>query len=127
MPFVVDASMAMTWCFEDEATAYSRSVLETLRRSYAEVPALWRIEVKNVLLVNERRGRITTQGAREFLQMLPPLDDQVLFTLARRHGLTAYDAAYLELAKRRGLPLATLDKDLIRAAPLEGVALVRQA
>ena len=135
MSLVVDASMAMTWCFNDEATPYTRSVLKTLRGSYAEVPALWRIEMKNVLLMNERRGRVTAQGSREFLQLLmaldirvdvdePSLDDPTLFLLARRHHLTAYDAAYLELAKRRKLPLATLDKDLLRAAPLEGVALV---
>ncbi len=137
MAFVIDASMTMSWCFADEMTPYSQSVLDTLRRSYAEVPALWLIEVKNVLLMNERRSRVTVQGSKEFLESLmvldiriesddPSFDDRVLLPLARRHGLTAYDAAYLELARRRTLPLATFDKELIKAAPLEGVALVAQ-
>jgi len=107
------------------------------RGSYAEVPALWLIEIRNVLLMNERRGRVTVQGSKEFLEALSVLDirfdfgeaslaDDEVLALARRHRLTAYDAAYLELAKRKGLLLATFDKELIKAAPLEGVALVPQ-
>jgi predicted nucleic acid-binding protein len=138
MALVIDASMTMSWCFTDERTPYSQGVLDTLRSSYAEVPALWIVEIKNVLLINERRGRVTAQGSKEFLEALmaldiridtdeSPFDDQHLLPLARRHGLTAYDAAYLELAKRRDLPLATFDKDLLKAAPQEGVALVPQS
>ncbi len=137
MALVIDASMTLSWCFVDEITPYTQSVLGALRRSYAEVPALWLIEVRNVLLMNERRGRITAQGSKEFLQTLsaldiridfgePALDGHEVLALARRHRLTAYDAAYLELAKRKGLELATFDRELLQAAPLEGVGLVRQ-
>ncbi len=134
MPFVLDASVAASWCFRDETTLYNQSVLDTLMASYAEVPALWRVEVANVLATNERKGRITPAISAVFLEALAELDirvepdatigGEVLLPLTRRYRLTAYDAAYLELAKRRNLPLATLDKDLLRAAPLEGVALV---
>lgn len=137
MPLVIDASMTLSWCFADEMTPYTQSVLEALRGSYAEVPALWLIEIRNVLLMNERRGRVTVQGSKEFLNALsvldirfdfgePSLADDEVLALARRHRLTAYDAAYLELAKRKGLLLATFDKELIKAAPLEGVTLVPQ-
>lgn len=135
MPFVLDASMTMSWCFADETTPHSQSVLTRLLDSYAEVPALWLTEVTNVLAINERKKRITNSGSEEFLQTLARLDIRIepanqpmngaaLLSLTRRHGLTAYDATYLELAKRKGLPLATLDKDLIAAAPQEGVALI---
>ena len=110
-------------------------MLSLLRNSYAEVPSIWLSEVRNVLLINERRARIISRGSQAFLTTLanldirvdpsgPTTDDESLLALARRHGLTAYDAAYLELAQRRGLPLATFDKDLLRAAPLAGVALL---
>lgn len=135
MPFVVDASITMSWCFADESTPYTRSVLASLLDTYAEVPALWTFEVANVLAVNERRQRITSAVADEFIQTLagldirieqtvPPVDGKALLPLVRRYGLTAYDAAYLELAKRKNMPLATLDKDLIAAAQQEGVTLV---
>ena len=135
MPFVLDASMAMSWCFADESTPYSRQVLATLLDSYAEVPALWPFEIANVLAVNEKRRRITEAISQEFLETLagldiridkslPGVDGNALLLLARRFGLTAYDADYLELAKRKGLPLATFDRELIEAAAQEGVALV---
>jgi predicted nucleic acid-binding protein len=100
MPCVIDASMTMSWCFADERTLYSQSVLDIMRNSYAEVPALWLVEFRNVLLINERRGRVTAQGSKEFLEALMvldiridtdeiPLNDQALLPLARRHGLTA--------------------------------------
>jgi len=128
MPFVLDASMTMSWCFADESTPYSRSVLAALLDTYAEVPALWPFEVANVLAINERRRRISVTVSEEFLQTLsgldiridkasPGVDGKALLPLVRSYGLTAYDAAYLELARRKGLPLATFDKELIRAAP----------
>lgn len=103
--------------------------------TYAEVPVLWPFEVANVLAVCERKGRITSGTSDEFMKTLagldvrieqttPPIDGKVLLPLARRHGLTSYDAAYLELVKRKGLPLATLDRDLLLAAAEEGAALV---
>jgi predicted nucleic acid-binding protein len=135
MPFVLDASMTMNWCFADESTPHSRRVLDLLLDSYAEVPALWSFEVANVLAVNEKRQRLTKAASSEFLQMLsgldiridrsfPAVDGKVLLPLVWRYGLTAYDAAYLELAIRKGLPLATFDKEMIAAAPLEGVQLI---
>ena len=135
MPFVLDASMTMSWCFADESTTTSRRILDLLVDSYAEVPALWTFEVANVLAVNEKRQRLTQAASVEFLQKLsgldiridrsfPAVDGKVLLPLVWRYGLTAYDAAYLELAIRKGLPLATFDKELIAAAPIEGVKLI---
>ncbi|MDQ2842676.1 MAG: type II toxin-antitoxin system VapC family toxin, partial [Acidobacteriota bacterium] len=79
MPLVIDASMTLSWCFADETTPYTQSVLKALRRSYAEVPALWLIEIRNVLLMNERRGRVTMQGSKEFLEALSVLDIRLDF------------------------------------------------
>jgi predicted nucleic acid-binding protein len=135
MPFVLDASMTMSWCFADESTPYGRQVLSKLFDSYAAVPALWPFEIANVLAVNEKRGRITEARSEEFLQTLSGLDIRIdkssrtvdgmnLLPLVRRHGLSAYDAAYLELAMRLALPLASYDKELIAAASREGIVLV---
>lgn len=77
MPFVLDASLAMSWCFADESTPYSRTVLAALTDTWAEVPALWLTEVANVLAVNERRGRISPALADEFLETLAALDIRV--------------------------------------------------
>ena len=137
MPFVLDASMTMSWCFADESTPYGRGVLAALLDTYAEVPTLWPFEIANVLAINEKRGRITEAISQEFLQTLSGLDIRIdhssrtvdgmtLLPLVRRHGLSAYDAAYLELAKRMGLPLASFDHELIAAASREGIALVGQ-
>jgi predicted nucleic acid-binding protein len=137
MAFVLDASMTMSWCFADESTPYGRQVLAALLDSYAEVPALWPFEIANVLAINEKRQRITEATSQEFLQTLSGLDIRIdhsssavegkaLLPLVRRYGLTAYDAAYLELAKRKGLPLASFDKELIEAAAREGIVLVGQ-
>ena len=134
MSFVLDASVTMDWCFVDESDGYSQGVLEHLRRSHAIVPALWLLEINNVLLVKERRGKLTQEGTDKFLLTLQRLDIRVRYeeidqygsktlALAREHGLTVYDAIYLELAARQQLPLATRDKELIRAAPLAGVPL----
>jgi len=137
MPFVLDASLTLSWCFADESTPYSRSVLTALTNTWAEVPALWLVEVANVLAVNERRGRITAAISDEFLDKLAALDIRVehpvphiggksLLPLVRQYHLSAYDAAYLELAQRKNLSLATLDKELTTAAGQAGVALVAQ-
>lgn len=137
MPFVLDASLAMSWCFADESTPYSRSVLASLTDTWAEVPALWLTEVANVLAVNERKGRISSAVSDEFLDTLaaldirveqpnPPIDGKSLLPLVRKYRLTAYDAAYLELAQRKDLPIATLDRDLIAAAGQAGIALIEQ-
>jgi predicted nucleic acid-binding protein len=99
------------------------------------VPALWWFEVRNGLIVNERRGRtseqLTTGYLRELSQIATtidaPPDDESLMALARKHRLTVYDAAYLELALRQDLPLATLDADLIDAARAEAVPLIGES
>lgn len=133
MAFVVDASVTMAWCFEDEATPYTDGVLDRLRTTRAVVPALWPLEVANVLLVAERRGKLTEARTAHFTQMLKALPIAVeestaglgaILAIGREHGLTAYDAAYLELAAREGLSLATQDKMLKSAALRLGVDLV---
>jgi predicted nucleic acid-binding protein len=122
----------MAWCFEDEADVYADWVHDSLTANGALVPPLWATEVANVLATGERRGRITSADSRTFLAMLaqspividdrPPMDCLPdILSLARDHGLTAYDAAYLELAMRSGCPLATLDDALLRAAEAVGV------
>jgi predicted nucleic acid-binding protein len=132
MSFVVDCSAAVTWCFEDEASPQSDALLERLKDEGAVVPALWHLEIGNVLIQAERRGRITPAGlaARvELLRKLPlATDDETTgrafaetLSLARAQRLTTYDAAYLELAARRGLPLATKDEELRAAARRLGV------
>lgn len=132
MNFVVDASVALAWCFEDEGDDYSVVALEALRSSEAVAASLWPLEVTNGLLTAERRGRIKLTDARRFARLLlslPVVIDPVarsgafeaVYIVARRHGLTSYDAAYLELAVRLGVPVATLDGPLRRAAATEGV------
>lgn len=135
MPFVLDASVTMSWCFLDERSPKSESVLRELLDTHAEVPALWPFEVANALAAGIRRGRLDAAAADVFLRRLESLSIQVevraqpisgkdLMPLVLRHGLTAYDAAYLELARRKAYALATLDRHLIAAAPLEGVRLM---
>ena len=120
---IIDCSMTMAWCFEEEATSVTDEVLDRLEGETALVPALWFLEVTNVLAMAEKRKRITAARSEEFLSLLDALDVEVdleaadrafshLLPLCRRHRLTAYDAAYLELALRRRLPLASLDHDL---------------
>jgi len=131
MPIVVDASVTMAWCFEDEASTASDDVLDQLRQDSAVVPGLWKLEVINVLLVAQRRDRITEAQAARFLSLLErlpidvdasPYDTQSVLAAGRRHGLSSYDAAYLVLAERLAAPLATLDDRLSGACRSAGVA-----
>jgi predicted nucleic acid-binding protein len=130
--FVLDCSVTVSWFFEDEADAHAEAVEDSLATAVAIVPALWPLEVANALLMGERRGRTTEAKASAFLILLRSLpiemDDETglrawreSLHLARAHGLSVYDAAYLELALRRGLPLATLDSKLKTAAATVGV------
>jgi predicted nucleic acid-binding protein len=130
--FVLDASATLAWCFEDERTAPAASVLERLRDQEALVPPLWLLELANGLVVAERRGRITRAESTRFLGLvgeLPIRIDQTstldlassVMDLARQYDLSAYDAAYLELALRLGQPLATIDERLRSAADRAGV------
>lgn len=131
MPFVLDASIAACWLFEDEDHPHASDALARVRKDEARVPSLWWFEVRNMLLVNERRARVSETDTAAFLGALSRLAISIdrtpgeeVLGLARRHRLTVYDAAYLELARREGLPLATLDRDLAGAARVEGVALI---
>lgn len=138
MSFVVDNSIALAWCFEDEQTGPIMALLDRVAKSGAAAPQLWPIEAFNVLLTAERRGRIDGARRRQlagFLYDLPiVIDDETASRmwrttadLAERHRLTAYDATYLELAIRLGLPLATNDTHLMAAARTAGVHLLLTA
>ena len=132
--FVLDCSVAMSWCFDDETNTYADEVLGSLLTAEAVVPVLWSLEVANVLVVSERRKRLTEAQmirAIALLQALPILVDEATaqqalgatLTLAREHSLSAYDAAYLELAMREGLSLATVDEKLVQVMRHCGVSL----
>ena len=133
--FVLDASVAACWLLDDEDDADASAALERLGREDALVPQLWHVEIRNCLLVALRRQRLSDADLAERLQALAglpvrtdtDLDPQSSFDLAHKHGLSVYDALYLNLAQRRGIPLATLDKALRRAATAEGVVVVQQS
>lgn len=125
--FVVDNSVVMSWCFEDEGNEYAEAVLESLESAEAFVPAIWPLEVGNVLLVAERKGRLSRASVVRFLSLLGGMPITVeqespgrmlneIVSLAREHGLSTYDASYLDLAMRLDLPLATHDASLAEAA-----------
>lgn len=131
---ILDASVTLAFCLPDQRTPYILSVVESVGPGRCRVPAIWGLEVANVLAMCRRRGSITEHqftSALDWLRLLPvdidPADRQTqlgnTLRLAREHGLTAYDASYLELAQRLGMPLATLDQDLVRAAGAAGVEL----
>jgi predicted nucleic acid-binding protein len=135
LSLVLDSSVALSWCFEDERTAATLAVLEQVTNQGALAPALWPLEVLNALVMAERRKRVTTAQRHllaEGLQGLPVRLDQetaaqawsVTLQLAEKHRLTLYDAAYLELAERMALPLATLDQELRAAASSLGISLL---
>lgn len=133
--FVVDNSVVMAWCFEDETNNYTDSILDRLEESEAVVPAIWPLEAGNVLLVAERNSRLDRADVMRFLELVSSLPIAVeqesptrmlteIVALARELGLTTYDASYLDLAMRSGLPIATQDKSLMKAARKCGVALL---
>jgi len=133
--FVLDNSIVMAWSFEDEVDQYADAVLERLADTRAVVPGLWSLEVANALLMGERRKRSTEAETIRWTGILAALPITIdgetnshawsdTLSLARGHNLSAYDAAYLELAIRRGLPLATIDGKLRTAAEAVGVALL---
>lgn len=129
---VIDASITAAWCFPDERTEYTNAVLRAISTPLeAMAPRLWAYEVRNGVLMGLRRKRITHADALEFLSSIEALPIRLidtvsfggLFSLADRLGLTVYDAANLDLAIREGLPLATLDNALCKAALTSGVTL----
>lgn len=135
MHFVLDCSIAISWCLVDENNDYANAILAMMPDCEAYVPAIWSLEVANTLLVAERRNRMTQEQSQLAIALLQSLlihvdqatDSKALsstFALARKEGLAAYDAAYLELAIRLKLPIATLDLRLAEAATRCGVDLV---
>ena len=133
MPFVVDASVTLAWCFEDEATHETEAILDLLSDDTAVVPSLWELEVSNVLLLGERRHRLTESQTARFVALLGQLpilvdsasaDMEAVLAVGRHHALSTYDAAYLVLAEREGVPLATLNTQLRRAAQAVGIRLI---
>lgn len=133
--FVVDSSVALAWCFRDETTPETSRLLDIAGTEGAAVPNLFHLETTNVLLVAERRGRMSAADTADQIALLGSLPLAIdphtaeeaahaTLSLARIHRLTAYDAAYLELALRRRLPLATRDAALAAAAMAAGVAVL---
>lgn len=132
--FVLDASIALSWCFIDETTKQTRELLEKLNSEVAYVPAIWRLEISNILLLAERKKRISHAEVMQFLSLLENINIKIdnesnnrwlhdVMSLAYTEKLTTYDSAYLELAIRLGLPLATKDKALQKAAIRLGMKL----
>src|SRR5260370_4434469 len=133
MDFVIDASVVLTWCFHDEHSSEAARLLDLIRTpgNRAMVPAFFHQEVLNALLMGERRNRITAAATAEFMADLlalpfaPAMPDTTLIgsieALSRKHGLTAYDATYLELALRFKVPLASFDNALVRGRDAESV------
>lgn len=132
MTLVLDASVALDWCFESERSAYAESVLDHVIANGALVPPIWPAEIANALISAKQRGRVTAAGAAQAVAMLSDLEVEVaeqdwmatvqaLLDTGDRLGLTAYDAAYLSLAMQEGFPLATNDLAVRRAAQRVGV------
>jgi len=132
MPFVVDASIAVCWLLPDERSPSADAAWRRLPGDTALAPGIWWYELRNVLIVNERRGQLDAVRTAQALRLIRGLrvsidfdsPEETLIALARRHRLAIYDSAYLELALRHGCPLATLDGELAAAANAEGVQLI---
>ena len=133
---VVDASVALAWCFPGEASEYADGVLVALEGRTVIVPAVWALEITNAVLVAERRRRVKQQDVRRFVELLGGLTimehsqtaaDTVshVLPLAREYDLSAYDAAYLGLAVRQDAPLATLDRALQKAGRSAGLKIFK--
>lgn len=133
--FVIDNSVVMSWCFADEANEYADAVLDLLKHTSAVVPPIWPLEVVDVLLVAERRSRLQQADSSRFLRLVAhlPIDIEQnhqavrmgeLLAIGRANQLSSYDTSYLELAMRLGLPIATLDQNLRRAAEKVAVKLL---
>ena len=132
---VIDASVALAWVFPDKHSAAADAILESLDYDTVVVPANWSVEVADALVAGARTGNITEAGVQRFVTLLETLDVVEYAceptaavgrrtSLCRDHGLTAYDAAYLDLAMRENLPLATFERTLRHAAWDTGVKLV---
>ncbi|MBW1671950.1 MAG: type II toxin-antitoxin system VapC family toxin [Deltaproteobacteria bacterium] len=136
--FVVDNSVVMAWCFQDEASQYADAILGSLEVSRAIVPSIWPLEVENVLLVAELRNRLSEADSARFIALLTELPITIeqespermmreILALAREHQISSYDASYLDLAMRKGVPIATLDNGLIKASERSQVPIMKRA
>lgn len=132
-PIVVDNSVFVACCMRDEESPAAIRIMQRVAEEGGVAPRIWWYELRNVLLMNERRGRISKQQVSATLEDSLALgividdghEEGAVLELSRRRRLTVYDAAYLEVALRRGLPLATLDRRLQEAAEITGVAVIR--
>jgi len=132
MAFVLDASVCAVWALADETHPLADAAMELLNRENALVPSLWWFEVRNVLVMRERRKQLTPLESGTFLNFLqgfpiwvdPERDEEAIFGFSRTYQLSFYDAAYLDVAHRKRLPLATLDKALRNAAEAAGIQLL---
>jgi predicted nucleic acid-binding protein len=135
--FVIDTSVVMTWCFKDETSKYADAILDSLDVSIAVVPSIWPLEVGNVLLLAERKKRLGEADSSRFVALLAELPIMIeqglpermmkeILALAREHKLSTYDASYLDLAMRKGLPIATLHNGLIAAAKRSQVPIIME-
>ena len=133
--YVLDASITLCWCFGDESTPATWSLLNMLEEGSAVVPTIWALEITNILTNSERRGRLTEAKTHEFIHLLQGLNIEIdqetssrafreILLLSRTHNLSSYDAAYLELTMRLGVPLATKDSALRKVARNLGVAVL---
>ncbi len=131
--FVLDASIAVAWAFDDEDDPRADAVAELMLDAFALVPSLWHVELANALAMGLRRGRIDRDGITEFMVSIDTFDIRTdvvtphagrLAVASAQHGLSAYDTSYLVLAEDRALPLATSDRALAAAAAATGVSLL---
>ncbi len=136
MGFILDASIALSWCFSDESSALSHQLLDRLEIESAYVPTIWQLEVGNILVSAERWKRISFAEINQFIEILSKLNIEIdnetdlkafheILSLAYAEGLTTYDASYLELGMRKGLPLASKDLQLCKVAERLGVQILR--
>lgn len=131
--FVLDASIAVAWAFDDETDGRADDVAELMMDAFALVPSLWHVELANALATGLRRGRIDHDGITEFMASIGTFDIRTdvvtphtgrLALASAEHGLSAHDASYLVLAVDRALPLATGNRALARSAAAAGVSLL---
>jgi predicted nucleic acid-binding protein len=132
MAFVLDTSVSAVWALADESSDLADLAADRLKNEIGLVPSIWWYEIRNLLVISERRKRVTSDESDIFLGVLasypiqvdPVQDEQGTLRLARQYGLSFYDAAYLAVAQRNYLPLATLDKALQAAARSAGIPLL---
>lgn len=130
-PIVIDNSVVLCWCLADESDPVADRAMRRVVEDGAVVPGIWWYELRNALVVNERRGRLDVADTVAILTDLGQMpvavdqehDEVMILSLARRHALSVYDAAYIEVALRRGLPMASLDRRLGQAAAARHIAL----